>query len=829
MEFISTIFEEYMINRNSEEQVFNYEYDDWFDVMTNIEITFLSSYIELYENDPKKFLERIANHKEQINNFKLLCKVSNKSNSNYKKDIVKQFFQKVPFQRFFNDLNLIAQTFDYVVEKNVAIFVFGDVEKDEITPFDENILQENDRISYNGNEITIQSILYFVFANVVMYEMDKKRPIGHNCEDEEALYVFSYVDDLHTKLKSFFIDPKKTSVVSALFANIAFSKAIRFLDDVMEKYEDEENEDLQHSTFVKIIKTLTNREQILYECYTNFLQKKIEKLEQSEKQSSNKQKELQKKLEKQKELYDQQVEKIKELKKELKNNNSNSTQNEQQETLFKEEIHDLKEQLKAAKDELKEEKKKLTKELESLKDKYDEQIEENENLKNNVSELQRQLTIEKRQKIQSEELTFEQWLQKGKEFLQGMSPTEEEQLKAFIALAENIMKEHQLARPLTELATNRIGYCRVNSEGYFINFGHGEWKKINAVPTSVYICNDQFVEVTKDLEFVQSFDYYYTEGPMDHTIAYFVVVENRNQEPFAKVNGVMTKIKYRDNILIRNEQVISINQNNEIVSYYKNRSITLDDLLPSIRLNKHEPLYVVMALANGYVVRNLNELERFIELDEDILVHSFIILDENGEVNYKDLTGNLFKRSSLYKKKLLASVSEMDEQIYVLKSNQEYVQLHDVPQNLELELGDMVWVDEYNRFIEIVEIEEDYVPDATIEQKLLESGHKVTRKSTKPQVEKDKELLIIGNVRLSERYKKYFGQFGYEVEVVDGIGPFEKIKQACSKYNMIIYTTAFTSHKNSRMMSNEISKPYIYCDSTAPKVIHRKLETMVIS
>ena len=146
--------------------------------------------------------------------------------------------------------------------------------------------------------------------------------------------------------------------------------------------------------------------------------------------------------------------------------------------------------------------------------------------------------------------------------------------------------------------------------------------------------------------------------------------------------------------------------------------------------------------------------------------------------------------------------------------------------DVELDLGDMIWIDEHNKLIELI-VEEVPLNTETIEQKLINSGRKVTRQQPKKQITSDEDLLIIGNIRLSERYKKYFSELGYNVDVVDGTGPFEKIRQACSKHDYILYSTAFTSHKNSGKMDMEVSKSYILCDSTAPQVMRFALEASI--
>ncbi|NME06215.1 hypothetical protein [Psychrobacillus sp. BL-248-WT-3] len=808
------------------ENLFNYEHEDWFGDLTNLEIAFLAGYIELYEKKPQEFLERLANIKEQRTYFNFLQKTAKKAKN--KRELVEKFFSQVSINEMIQDVNLIAQTFEYVVDNQVAQYVIGNRNEAEITAYSEKIIQQGKfYIPWKEEKITItvQSVIYFIFANVILYEVDDSRIIGCECDYEEALFAYAYAEALQKEnLTSFFILPNSNFVKSTLFATIAFSKSLRFLGDVLEIQELRDNEDFIANTVDQIARISTRRQNVFYVCYTNYLKNKIGKLERNGKQQIIKHNDLQIKLEKQKEKYEQQVEKFQKLKQELNEKTTATAQNQQLEKSLNEEIIFLKKQIKTAKDELKAEQKKILKEQGVIQKEYEKQLVENQSLINNISALQKQLTNEKRQKLPFDELTFEKWLQKGQELLQGLSATEEVELKGFIDLAENILLERSMSQSKSELATNRIGYCRVDEEGHFINFGDDKWMKVNSIPSSIYISNGQFAEVTKDIELVDTFDYYHSEGPADTTIAHFAIVENRHNEAFAKVNGTTKQIKYREGMFIIDKQVISINQHNEFVSYYQNRKITLDDLLPSIQLKNHEPIYVLMALANGYVVRSLDDSERFIQIEEPLLAHSSIILDEKENVQYKDATGLIWKSSSIYKKKLLASVSEIDSEIYVLKSNQEYVQLHDVPRGLILELGDMIWIDEFNRFIEIVQVEENYVSIDTIEKQFIDNGRRVTRRINRTTEVKDKELLIIGNVRLSERYKKYFGEFGYGVEVVDGAGPFEKIRQACSKYNTILYSTAFTSHKNSGKMKKEVSKPFVLCHSTAPRVMHSTLE-----
>ena len=821
--------------------VYDYTYEQWFSEFSNFEYTWLAEYVEIVRTNPQAFLELIANRKEQKAIFERLYKLAKlkKAVNKEKKEEVEAFFQQVPIERILTDVMYMPYAFDYIVEKNVAEYAIGVRDGDLFTAFSEDKLREGELSVIVDDEektFTMQALIYFIFVNEFLHQMDEERVVSCKVPYSNAVYAFSYAQAVQEEdLKRLLINPTKNFVTSSLFTTIVFTKTLRFLSDVsdLDEYADDELYSLKIKEQLTLIES--RLQSILAKCYFCYLQSKLNKLETREKQSLKKQQDLQNKLDKQQQKLELQNDKVQQLKKELNvkaqltadTSTLEQQYNEQMKEMEQEhhsQIAEVKLQLKTAKDHLKDEKKTHAKEIQVLEGKLEDQIQENRRLTNDVSALQKQLTTEKRLKLQMEELNFADWLEKGREFIQHLTLEEEDELKGFIALAQNIMHEQSLARPKEDLATNKIGYCRVDEAGHFVNFGNDEWHELTAISAPVYLSDNQFVEVTKDLELVNALSYYFVSGPVDYAIKQFVMVEDRHGQAFAKVNGKTKEIKYRDNAFIKDGQVISINQSDELVSYYQHRPITLDDWLVSIQLKGHTPLYVTLALSNGFVVRNLAGEESFIQLEEQLPAHSFVITDDQNRVTYKDLSGRMLKCSNQYTKKQLASVSQIDEGIYVLKENQEYVQLQDVWQGVEVELGDMVWIDEYNRYIELVKVEEQFVPIDTIEKKLLDSGRKVTRKLSKEKVEKTKDLLVIGNVRISERYKSYFGSLGYEVEVVDGTGPFEKIRQACTKHQNILYSTVFTSHKNSGKMSKEVSKPYILCDSTSPKVMHYALE-----
>lgn len=808
---------------------FSFSHEEWIAELTIQEINFYDEYIDLYEKNPAQFLEIVASRKKQKMRYKKIKSIKNvKANIKDKRERVQTFFGKIPTTQYIQDVTIMSQTLPYIVDKNIAEYVFGvKGEDDEWLPYEIEFLHEDKlTVTFSDTDIqfTVQAIILFLFMNEMLHELDEVRIVNCQCEYPEALFAINYAEALQKdSLVQFFILKGDTQITSLMFATLVFSKAIRFLLDTLEIEGLADNDQFKAEVFEQL-DILNNRKVVeQYECYKYYLNRKIMKLEDRETAHLKKHNELQAKFDKQKEQLEQQMEKVKQLKQELHDKGMLIVQSSTVDKKLQEDLKQLRQKLKEERDELKEATKLHQKEQKSFEQKLSTIEEENKRLIFDVSSLQSQLTAEKRQKMQVQEMPFEAWLAKGPQFLIDMTDEQESKLKDFIAIAQNILEESSFACPKTNRATNRIGYVRVDPDRQYINFGDDSWHVVEPFEAPVYLSDNQFVEVTEDLQFVRVFKYFYESGPADFAIAHFVVVENRHDKAFAKVNGQTIEIKYKENAFIMDGQVISINRNNELVSYYKNRSITLDDLYNAVQLKGHRPMYVTAALTNGYVVRTLDGVENFEQYSDLLTPHSFIIVDEQNKVTYVDATGALLKRSSKYKEKLLASVSEIDDEIFVLKVNQEYVQLHNVPERALLDLGDMVWVDEFNRFIEKVKEEVEIVSFETIEQKLMNSGRKVTRKTDKITVEKVKDLLIIGNVRISERYKKYFGEYGYNVDVVDGTGPFEKISQACSKHNIILYSTAFTSHKNSGKLAKEIKKPFILCDSTAPRILHAAL------
>lgn len=166
MNMMNKLMQQQMRNQERFVKLFNYDHEEWFGELTNLEIAFMAGYIELYENKPQDFLNRLANRKEQRTYFNFLQKTV--KNAKNKRELVEQFFKQVSINRMIQDVDLIAQTFEFVVDNQVAQYIIGERNEDEVTAFSENVIQQGELyITWKEEKIsfTVQSIIYFIFAN----------------------------------------------------------------------------------------------------------------------------------------------------------------------------------------------------------------------------------------------------------------------------------------------------------------------------------------------------------------------------------------------------------------------------------------------------------------------------------------------------------------------------------------------------------------------------------------------------------------------------------------------------------------------------------------
>lgn len=789
---------------------FSFTLEDWLEELTPTEIGFLAHCATLFNEAPGELFDMLVDRKKRrLPLIKYERMKLKKQQLAEQQQLVLAFFQQVDLATFMYDLTRLPHIFSYEVDNNSDHYVIGERTGEETAPLHIKNLQDY-TVTYYTEELaiplSIHSIIYFVLANEHLHDLNPGRQ--KHATSADALYASSYYESLigqHYEL--FYINFPYNCSTSFYLALISFNKAFRFLTEQPEVGE---------------LAALERQYiDVLNHCYADYQRLQQEKVQVKEQMQLKKVVELQQKYDKLKGNFDKQVAANQQLKVEQKQAPIQKKTDYTLQNQHSDEKKVLQQTIQALEHKVTE----LSNQLEKAESSKQTELQQ---LRHENSQLQKQIVQIRRSAVPAGEISFEEWLKKGKLFLQQLSSSDEVALQNFIELAQDTLAERKASRPKIALASNKIGYCIVNADGHFIRLADGTTEAIHNIPDHIYLSDDEFIEVTKDFEFARALNSFFRQSVEDGQIAHFAQIEQVHQDFVAKFDGKSIRYRTEKNFNPRHGQIISLNSEQELVRYYTSKYVTLDDLIASIKLKQHAPYFIELVLKNGYAMRNiLTNEQTFIALDKPLSKGCFVVLKDEQSLLYTDYTGLQYKRSNFYKKKTLASISDIHDDVFVLKANQEYVMLTNVLNDYTPELGDMIWIDEEHAMISVIE-EQEHDVTATLEQRLKNHPTmKVLRQTPKKPMLINQKLVIIGNVRLSERYKIHFAQFGFETETVDGFGSFEKIRMACAKADVIIYSTAFTSHKNSGKVKTDITQYVILCDSTSPHVISRKLEAQI--
>ena len=246
-------------------------HEDWFLELSNLEIAFISEYMDVYENKPQEFLELLANRKRQRAIFQKLSKTVNaKANMKEQRESVEQFLQQVSLHRLLTEFSVLPLAVDYVIEKNVANYVIGNKEDEEFTPFTEDAFYDGElHISRYDQSfaISVQGLIFFLFVNEIHHRLDEKRIIDCKCQYPEATFAKSYAKAaLEEDVTGFFVLKHSNFVTSMLFATATYVKTIRYVTDAFSLPALEEELDFIEELQNDVTFLMVKKEEVLSVC-----------------------------------------------------------------------------------------------------------------------------------------------------------------------------------------------------------------------------------------------------------------------------------------------------------------------------------------------------------------------------------------------------------------------------------------------------------------------------------------------------------------------------------------------------------------------------------
>lgn len=755
-------------------------------------IPLIHSLIQQYQNGDEAFYQIVNDEKKWDTAIRKYTHYKVK-NSQFEEQFeqVHTFFKQHNSQHFIMELVNYLSYASYRTSGDDCWFLFDDYDGENLIPFTKERVKNNfvefHSSSSEKDTISLQAILYLRLFTVVLSNRLENFKMKSDLDTDLPEYarLLLYVCSDQKKANTYFISLQKplTSIIEIV---ISFQLLSRLLIDT---YEQTEYEDLKS----KINQYMLTLQPMFYRlastCYLAFANTEQQKEAKAALQAKKKADETQQKLDKQKTKYDELKKQQAELKKQQKEN----AQPEQ--AVSQVVVQDNSEQLKSLTEE-RSNLQRLVTQLESTlktgEKKYQEEIErlkgENKGLQQKLQPLLKTITEPKIE-------TIEQWLALGKNLIQNINDTEEQEIRAFFELFIQLSDEQKAARPKQQLASNLFGYVSVSSKGHHVHFLNGQDKIIEGLPANVYLADGQFIQVTKDFEYVQDypefFDFHLKDGS-----AQFSIVKMNNDEPHVYTNGQLVPLKVESHIHLRNGQIVSFNSQHELIRFYRQKRLQLNLVEQSIALKEHTPYYVQKALPTGAVVTNvLTNAEMYMTFNHGEKLKDGMFITANNKEIIRTFNSSFYKLSSYYAKSEIVSVYEIDIDCFGKKLNREIVIIKNIPSNVSITLGDNVRIDEFNHYLEIVK--EETIDGETLEQRLARRPIANTKGIThSTAVARTTPILIVGNPSFFSSYKQKLGEYGYDVTGIDGYESFSRVKQAAKDKEYIVVCTEFISHDN---------------------------------
>jgi len=396
-------------------------------------------------------------------------------------------------------------------------------------------------------------------------------------------------------------------------------------------------------------------------------------------------------------------------------------------------------------------------------------------------------------------------------------------------------------------ANNRIGYCRVKrfeslgSFDYPTNSGHffvdadGKENRIFNVPDTSYIGQGQFVLVDEDYNFIRNFGYHYSNSDEDSDVTQFGVVTH---------NGEMVKVELQTGEIIEASnkkykvlqigRMVGLNLNNEVIKIYRSIHFNADLFMDSVMVHGQQAYLIEHVIDEGCLLRNITtDKEHFMKMNVSNEQKPQTIVFLKGEKIVNQLgSSHFYTTADSYPRSEIGTVIMHDDKALLERLNGERMIIKAIPDDVILQEGDTVKIDEFGKLIDIVESMDitplfEMGPSKTKYKNEKENGiSEAEDHSEEALATRSEQLLIIGNKAFENAYKLNMLKNGFIAEVVDGFESWHKIAKAARESDIIVVLTDHLPHKNYYRLKAEFAdKKIIYSDlEGASRIIDKVLD-----
>ncbi|MBS7345969.1 MAG: hypothetical protein KIG60_10050 [Caryophanon sp.] len=463
----------------------------------------------------------------------------------------------------------------------------------------------------------------------------------------------------------------------------------------------------------------------------------------------------------------------------------------------KEEVQQLQTKVKSLQGEIDTQKQQFALELKTEQREVRKQKSQVEELKAERSALIKQLNEQKQVDAEATTVTIAEWMEIGKPLLEQATAEEEVQLEQFFTMFSQLWTDRRAKQRPQATMNDVFGYYEPRDDGHYIVLANGESHIIEKIPSAIYLRNHQFVRVTENFEFLKSYYYCYYDAPL-LAGAQFSIVELVNDVPHVYAGGKLVPLRLKADERALDGQIVAYTRTFELARYYMEKPSNLDDIAASIQLKKHELYHVQQLIGNGaVVVQPFTQQVLYKELptDHELNVYDTFTYDDDA-ILHVFRRHAFYESSAYYTKRQLATIEDVTGPCFVRKENRELVILTYDTAHYTPTLGEVIYIDEHHRYLYKVDSEGNR--EETLEQKLSRSNLYEPKKEKVVFASRDEQhdkpvITVVTRVDFFDSYKNRLSPY-YDVTLVDGFGPLEKITQAARKAEVVVLCTSHMSH-----------------------------------
>lgn len=358
-------------------------------------------------------------------------------------------------------------------------------------------------------------------------------------------------------------------------------------------------------------------------------------------------------------------------------------------------------------------------------------------------------------------------------------------------------------------SVKKLGYIEIEDDIHYVVFNNGSKFKLDNLSDRIYFVDGQFVVVDEDNNFIKTTLSIYEDNGISIRSLKLGTIEST--EPLVvRVGDELIEARNTSNFngYYNLNQVVGLNEFNQIVRAFRLVKFNADTVLASVKARDIKMYYVLNVYEDCLSVRNIETGEESLtkfDIGDFNILKTHVVFVKNNKVINTLTKGYFYTCSSLYSGNVeFGPVSVIGDVIVLKKQSGKSVVVENVPENVNIEDGQVVYIDEFNNYMYTSSTDKVFI-EKTIARKTAKQI--VSGFDYKKPIEEKGKITLIGNPYYKNSYIMAFYKNGYKVSVLHGYDSnLNKIVQESKDSLAIIVNTSYCSHDNFWQIKDEVKK-----------------------